>query len=180
MPNCWRRLAADTTTVSDQVCLNLNVALRSVTQAAMVLVFMFAASWRLTVVTFIIIPVILAICKLYGQYYRSETLPHNACTFFNCCTLIAVLQVRLIIVQKCMVHCVCASLCSQCGAASSSLVCPRHTWLLMYRHMHIPIDIQYIAILTSTTSSTAVTLWYSVQAVTGGSAECWPSRCRQN
>ncbi len=64
------RLAADTTTVSDQVCLNLNVALRSVTQAAMVLVFMFAASWRLTVVTFIIIPVILAICKLYGQYYR--------------------------------------------------------------------------------------------------------------
>ncbi|KAL3138200.1 hypothetical protein ABBQ38_005424 [Trebouxia sp. C0009 RCD-2024] len=64
------RLAADTTTVSDQVCLNLNVALRSVTQAGMVLVFMFAASWRLTVVTFIIIPVILAICKLYGQYYR--------------------------------------------------------------------------------------------------------------
>jgi ATP-binding cassette subfamily B (MDR/TAP) protein 9 len=48
----------------------MNVALRSVTQAAMVLVFMFAASWRLTVVTFIIIPVILAICKLYGQYYR--------------------------------------------------------------------------------------------------------------
>ena len=36
----------------------------------MVLVFMFAASWRLTVVTFIIIPVILAVCKLYGQYYR--------------------------------------------------------------------------------------------------------------
>jgi len=46
----------------------MNVALRSVTQAAMVLVFMFAASWRLTVVTFI--TVILAICKLYGQYYR--------------------------------------------------------------------------------------------------------------
>lgn len=64
------RLAADTTTVSDQVCLNLNVALRSVTQAGMVLVFMFAASWRLTVVTFIIIPIILVICKLYGQYYR--------------------------------------------------------------------------------------------------------------
>ena len=64
------RLAADTTTVSDQVCLNLNVALRSVTQAVMVLVFMFAASWRLTVVTFIIIPVILAISKVYGRYYR--------------------------------------------------------------------------------------------------------------
>ena len=35
------RLSADTTTVSDQICLNLNVGLRSLTQAAMVLAFMF-------------------------------------------------------------------------------------------------------------------------------------------
>ncbi|PSC71292.1 ATP-binding cassette sub-family B member 9 [Micractinium conductrix] len=64
------RLAADTTTVSDQICLNLNVMLRSSTQAAMVLVFMFSASWRLTVVTFVMIPLVLAVCKLYGAYYR--------------------------------------------------------------------------------------------------------------
>lgn len=32
------RLSADTTTVADQVCLNLNVMLRSLTQAALVLV----------------------------------------------------------------------------------------------------------------------------------------------
>lgn len=64
------RLAADTTTVSDQICLNLNVMLRSATQAAMVLVFMFSASWRLTVVTFVMIPLVLAVCKLYGAYYR--------------------------------------------------------------------------------------------------------------
>ena len=64
------RLAADTTTVSDQICLNLNVALRSATQAAIVLVFMFGASWRLTVVTFILIPLILTVCKFYGAYYR--------------------------------------------------------------------------------------------------------------
>ncbi|GAB4821914.1 hypothetical protein N2152v2_008960 [Parachlorella kessleri] len=64
------RLAADTTTVSDQVSLNLNVMLRSLTQAAMVLAFMFGASWRLTVVTFIMIPCVLAICKVYGAYYR--------------------------------------------------------------------------------------------------------------
>lgn len=64
------RLAADTTTVSDQISLNLNVMLRSVTQAAMVLGFMFTASWRLTVVTFVMIPIVLAICKVYGQYYR--------------------------------------------------------------------------------------------------------------
>ncbi|PRW60050.1 ATP-binding cassette sub-family B member 9 [Chlorella sorokiniana] len=64
------RLSADTTTVSDQICLNLNVMLRSATQAAMVLVFMFSASWRLTVVTFVMIPVVLVICKVYGAYYR--------------------------------------------------------------------------------------------------------------
>ncbi|GFH30272.1 ABC transmembrane type-1 domain-containing protein, partial [Haematococcus lacustris] len=44
------RLSADTSTVSDSVCLNLNVMLRSIAQAAMVLAFMFTASWRLTVV----------------------------------------------------------------------------------------------------------------------------------
>ena len=64
------RLAADTSTVSDQISLNLNVMLRSATQAAMVLAFMFTASWRLTVVTFVLVPIVLAICKVYGNYYR--------------------------------------------------------------------------------------------------------------
>lgn len=64
------RLSADTTTVSDQICLNLNVGLRSLTQAAMVLVFMFKASWRLTIITFIVIPLIILVCKVYGAYYR--------------------------------------------------------------------------------------------------------------
>ncbi|GLC71744.1 hypothetical protein PLESTF_001161500 [Pleodorina starrii] len=63
------RLSADTSTVSDQVGLNLNVMLRSATQAAMVLFFMFAASWRLTVVTFILVPVVLTISQVYGKYY---------------------------------------------------------------------------------------------------------------
>ena len=47
-----------------QVCLNLNVMMRSATQAAMVLTFMFAASWRLTIVTFILVPVIMLISKV--------------------------------------------------------------------------------------------------------------------
>ena len=64
------RLSADTTTVSDQICLNLNVGLRSLTQAAMVLVFMFKTSWRLTIITFILIPIIILVCKVYGAYYR--------------------------------------------------------------------------------------------------------------
>ena len=64
------RLSADTTTVSDQICLNLNVMMRSITQAAMVLVFMFTASWRLTVVTFVMVPTVIMVCKIYGTYYR--------------------------------------------------------------------------------------------------------------
>ena len=49
---------------------NLSMSLRSVAEASMVLFFMFAASWRLTVVTFVIIPVILTITELYGSYVR--------------------------------------------------------------------------------------------------------------
>ena len=58
------RLAADTTTVSDQICLNINVIARSLTQAAMVLIFMVNASWRLTVVTFIMLPSTMFICRV--------------------------------------------------------------------------------------------------------------------
>ena len=64
------RLSADTTTVSDQVCLNLNVFLRSITQSVVVLYFMFDASWRLTTISFVLVPVIIVISKVYGAYYR--------------------------------------------------------------------------------------------------------------
>lgn len=64
------RLAADTTTVTDQICLNLNIMMRSMTQAAMVLVFMFRTNWRLTVVTFIMVPIVIVVSKIYGSYYR--------------------------------------------------------------------------------------------------------------
>ncbi|KDD76599.1 ABC transporter [Helicosporidium sp. ATCC 50920] len=64
------RLATDTTTVSDQVCLNLNIMLRSATQAAMVLAFMLGASWRLTVVTSMLVPLVLSVSKVYGAWYR--------------------------------------------------------------------------------------------------------------
>lgn len=60
------RLSADTSSVSDSVSLNLNIMVRSATQAAIVLSFMFAASWRLTVVTFTIIPLVGAVSKVYG------------------------------------------------------------------------------------------------------------------
>lgn len=51
-----------------QVSLNLNVLLRSATQAAMVLAFMAAASWRLTVVTFILVPLVMAISKVRARH----------------------------------------------------------------------------------------------------------------
>lgn len=64
------RLAADTTTVTDQICLNLNIMMRSCTQAGFVLVFMFKSSWRLTVVTFVMVPIVIVVSKIYGSYYR--------------------------------------------------------------------------------------------------------------
>ncbi|MEW5315494.1 MAG: hypothetical protein WDW38_006918 [Sanguina aurantia] len=64
------RLSADTSTVSDQISLNLNVILRSLTSAVLVLVFMVAAQWRLTIITFILIPINLLIAKVFGKYYR--------------------------------------------------------------------------------------------------------------
>ena len=36
----------------------------------MVLVFMLSASWRLTVVTFVLVPCVLLISKVYGGFYR--------------------------------------------------------------------------------------------------------------
>eukprot|EP00798_Chlamydomonas_sp_ICE-L_P013698 gene13698-19590_t len=54
------RLTADTETAAGSVCLNMNIMLRSATQAVMVLGFMFWASWRLTVITFVL---------LYGGYF---------------------------------------------------------------------------------------------------------------
>ncbi len=36
----------------------------------MVLVFMFDASWRLTVITFISIPCVILLCQVYGEYLR--------------------------------------------------------------------------------------------------------------
>lgn len=61
------RLAADCSTVSDAISLNLNIAVRSATQAAVVLAFMFAASWRLTVVTFVLVPLVLLVSKVRAR-----------------------------------------------------------------------------------------------------------------
>lgn len=50
--------------LSPQITLCMNVTMRSITQAVLVLVFMLYASWRLTTVTFIMIPFIMALSSV--------------------------------------------------------------------------------------------------------------------
>jgi len=64
------RLNADTTKMADQISLNLNVFLRSVVQAVLILIFMFRISVELTFVTFISVPAVVYISIVYGDFYR--------------------------------------------------------------------------------------------------------------
>ena len=67
------RLSSDTTLVGDQVSLNVNVFLRSLVQAAGVLLFMFVVSWQLSLLAFISVPLITLMSKWYGNYVRLLT-----------------------------------------------------------------------------------------------------------
>ena len=58
------RLNADTTKMADQISLNLNVFLRSVVQAILVLIFMFRINLQLSFVTFVSVPIIVFISKV--------------------------------------------------------------------------------------------------------------------
>lgn len=62
------RLCSDTTLVGDQVSLNVNVFLRSTVQAIGVLIFMFFVSWQLTLLTFLTVPVTIALSTIYGEF----------------------------------------------------------------------------------------------------------------
>ena len=64
------RLNADTTKMADQISLNLNVFLRSVVQAVLILIFMFRISVELTFVAFISVPAVVYISIVYGGFYR--------------------------------------------------------------------------------------------------------------
>eukprot|EP01026_Neomeris_dumetosa_P075360 TRINITY_DN79398_c0_g1_i4.p1 TRINITY_DN79398_c0_g1~~TRINITY_DN79398_c0_g1_i4.p1 ORF type:complete len:586 (+),score=61.26 TRINITY_DN79398_c0_g1_i4:85-1842(+) len=64
------RFSSDIQELTDMFTLNLNVLWRCLMQIITVLVFMFATSWRLTIITFVILPIIIVLCRVYGQYYR--------------------------------------------------------------------------------------------------------------
>ncbi|KAK6727498.1 hypothetical protein RB195_005279 [Necator americanus] len=63
------RLTSDCQTMSTTVSTNLNVFLRNGVMLVGALVFMFVMSWRLSLVTFIAIPLVGFITKWYGAYY---------------------------------------------------------------------------------------------------------------
>ena len=67
------RLSADTTKMSDQISLNVNVFLRSVVQACGVLFFMFRISVKMSIVTFASVPAVVVLSKVYGSFYRTLT-----------------------------------------------------------------------------------------------------------
>ncbi|KAI6191210.1 Antigen peptide transporter 2 [Aphelenchoides bicaudatus] len=63
------RLTADCQKLSSTVSNNVNVFLRNVVMIIGSLIFMFFLSWRLTFVTFIAVPPITLITKVYGRYF---------------------------------------------------------------------------------------------------------------
>ncbi|PAV72778.1 hypothetical protein WR25_15285 [Diploscapter pachys] len=63
------RLAADCQTMSDTVALNVNVFLRNCVMLLGSMIFMMTLSWRLSLVTFILVPIIFVASKIFGTYY---------------------------------------------------------------------------------------------------------------
>ncbi|KAE9550301.1 hypothetical protein FO519_006491 [Halicephalobus sp. NKZ332] len=63
------RLNADCQTMSNTLSLYMNVLTRNVTMLFGSLIFMFTLSWRLSMVTFIAVPLIFLVSKVYGVYY---------------------------------------------------------------------------------------------------------------
>ncbi|CAJ0593586.1 unnamed protein product [Cylicocyclus nassatus] len=63
------RLTSDCQTMSSTVSTNLNVFMRNGVMLVGAMAFMFVMSWRLSLVTFIAIPLVGFITKWYGAYY---------------------------------------------------------------------------------------------------------------
>lgn len=61
------RLNTDTTVLSDQVSLSVNVFTRSVVQAICVLVFMFRINVELSLATFLTVPAVAVVTQVYGD-----------------------------------------------------------------------------------------------------------------
>lgn len=67
------RLTSDTATMSDTIGLNCNVFLRSTLKTLIISGFMISLSWRLTIAIFMGIPIVTAISKGFGFYFKVGT-----------------------------------------------------------------------------------------------------------
>lgn len=56
--------------MSDTVGINCNIFLRNLLRAIGVSVFMFTLSWRMSVVTFMGLPLVIGLSKVFGVYYK--------------------------------------------------------------------------------------------------------------
>ncbi|KAM3721890.1 ABC-type oligopeptide transporter ABCB9 [Dirofilaria immitis] len=63
------RLTADCETMSSTISTNLNVFLRNSVMLLGSMVFMTTLSWRLSLVNFIVVPIVGFVTKVYGTYY---------------------------------------------------------------------------------------------------------------
>uniref|UniRef100_A0A8R1ER37 ABC transmembrane type-1 domain-containing protein n=1 Tax=Caenorhabditis japonica TaxID=281687 RepID=A0A8R1ER37_CAEJA len=63
------RLTSDCQTISSTVSTNVNVFMRNGVMLVGALAFMFAMSWRLAMVTFIAVPFVAFITKVYSKFY---------------------------------------------------------------------------------------------------------------
>ena len=64
------RLTSDCQTMSDMVGININLFLRNTVMMIGSLVFMFKLSWQMTTITFVVLPLITIVSKVYGAYYE--------------------------------------------------------------------------------------------------------------
>ena len=65
------RLSSDTTLVGNQATRSIDVLFKCVVHCLGVLIFMFMASWQLTVLAFISFPVTAVVSKWFGNYMRA-------------------------------------------------------------------------------------------------------------
>ena len=64
------RLTSDTSKMSEQVGLNINVFLRNIFQSIGTCVFMFKLSWKLSIVVVVGLPLVALVSEVYGEYYK--------------------------------------------------------------------------------------------------------------
>eukprot|EP01101_Sappina_pedata_P007547 TRINITY_DN4020_c0_g1_i2.p1 TRINITY_DN4020_c0_g1~~TRINITY_DN4020_c0_g1_i2.p1 ORF type:complete len:820 (+),score=305.97 TRINITY_DN4020_c0_g1_i2:85-2544(+) len=64
------RLSSDTTTIQNSVTVNISMLVRSSVQALGAVIFLFAISWRLTLIMLSVVPVVAIGAVIYGKFLR--------------------------------------------------------------------------------------------------------------